>query len=79
MTHGSKYHRHAGSNGSASDPSRVYPGKKMPGQMGHVQVTVQNLEVVRVDAENNLILVKGAVPGPKKGLVTIKETTKSGK
>ena len=79
MTHGSKYHRHAGSNGSASDPSRVYPGKKMPGQMGHVQVTVQKLEVVRVDAENNLILVKGAVPGPKKGLVTIKETTKSGK
>ena len=79
MTHGSKYHRHAGSNGTSSDPSRVYPGKKMPGQMGHVQVTVQNLEVVRVDAENNLILVKGAVPGPKKGLVTIKETTKSGK
>ena len=77
MTHGSKYHRHAGSNGAASDPSRVFPGKKMPGQMGHVQVTVQNLEIVRVDAENNLLLVKGAVPGPKKSLVTIKESVKS--
>ena len=77
MTHGSKYHRHAGSNGSASDPSKVFKGKKMPGQMGHVQVTVQNLEVVRVDTENNLLLVKGAVPGPKKSLVTIKETVKS--
>ena len=77
MTHGSKYHRHAGSNGAASDPSRVFPGKKMPGQMGNVQVTVQNLEVVRVDAENNLLLVKGAVPGPRKSLVTIKESVKS--
>lgn len=77
MTHGSKYHRHAGSNGAASDPSRVFPGKKMPGQMGNVQVTVQNLEVVRVDAQNNLLLVKGAVPGPKKSLVTIRETVKS--
>ncbi len=78
MTHGSKYHRHAGSNGAASDPSRVFKGKKMPGRMGGKQVTVQNLEVVRVDAENNLILVKGAVPGPKKSLVTVKETVKSG-
>ena len=77
MAHGSKYHRHAGSNGSASDPSKVFKGKKMPGQMGHVQVTVQNLEVVRVDTENNLLLVKGAVPGPKKSLVTIKESVKS--
>lgn len=79
MTHGSKYHRHAGSNGAASDPSRVFKGKKMPGQMGHVKVTVQNLEVVRVDAEAGLILVKGSVPGPKKALVTLKETVKSGK
>ena len=79
MAHGSKYHRHAGSNGSASDPSRVFPGKKMAGHMGNVQVTVQNLEIVKVDAENNLILVKGAVPGPKKSLVTLKETTKCGK
>ena len=76
MTHGSKYHRHAGSNGAASDPSKVFKGKKMPGQMGHVKVTVQNLEVIRVDAEKNLLLVKGSVPGPKKSLITIKETVK---
>ena len=77
MAHGSKYHRHAGSNGAASDPSKVFKGKKMPGQMGNKQITVQNLEIVRVDAENNLLLVKGAVPGPKKSLVTIKETVKA--
>ena len=76
MTHGSKFHRHQGSNGSASDPSRVFKGKGMPGQMGNKRITIQNLEVVRVDAENNLILVKGAVPGPKKALVTIKESVK---
>ena len=76
MTRGSKFHRHAGSNGSASDPSKVFKGKKMPGQMGNKKITVQNLEVVRVDAENNLILVKGAVPGPKKCLVTVRETVK---
>ena len=79
MTHGSKYHRHAGSNGAASDPSKVFKGKKMPGHMGHVKVTVQNLEVVRVDAENNLLLVKGSVPGPKKSLITIKESVKAAK
>ena len=79
MTHGSKFHRHAGSNGSASDPSKVFKGKKMPGQMGNKQVTIQNLEGVKVDAENNLLLVKGAVPGPKKSLVKIKESVKSGK
>ena len=79
MAHGSKYHRHAGSNGACSDPSKVFKGKKMPGHMGAKQITVQNLEVIRVDAENNLILVKGAVPGPKKALVTIKNTVKSGK
>ena len=76
MTHGSKFHRHAGSNGAASDPSKVCKGKKMPGQMGNKKITVQNLEVVRVDAENNLLLVKGSVPGPKKCLVTIKESVK---
>lgn len=76
MAHGSKYHRHAGSNGAASDPSKVFKGKKMPGHMGHKKVTVQNLEIVRVDLDNSLILVKGAVPGPKKSLVTIKETVK---
>jgi large subunit ribosomal protein L3 len=79
MAHGSKYHRHAGSNGACSSPSKVFKGKKMPGHMGAKKVTVQNLEVVRVDVENNLLLVKGAVPGPKKALVTIKETVKSGK
>ena len=76
MAHGSKFHRHQGSNGSATTPGRVFKGKGMPGQMGHKQITVQNLEVVRVDAENNLILVKGAVPGPKKCLVTVRETVK---
>ena len=79
MAHGSKFHRHQGSNGSATTPGRVFKGKGMPGQMGHVKVTVQNLEIVRVDAEANLILVKGSVPGPKKALVTLKETVKSGK
>lgn len=77
MTHGSKFHRHAGSNGAASDPSKVFKGKKMPGQMGHVKVTVQNLEIVKVDTDNNLLLVKGSVPGPKKSLVTIKESVKT--
>ena len=76
MAHGSKFHRHQGSNGACSSPSRVFKGKGMPGHMGCVRVTVQNLEVVRVDAEQNLLLVKGAVPGPKKALVTVKETTR---
>lgn len=77
MAHGSKYHRHAGSNGSSSDPGHVAKGKKMPGHMGSEKVTVQNLEVVRVDAEKNLILVKGAVPGPRKSLVTVREAIKA--
>ncbi len=76
MGHGSKFHRHQGSNGTSSTPSRVFKGKGMPGHAGSVQVTVRNLEIVKVDPEKNLILVKGAIPGPKKGLVTIKETTK---
>ncbi len=76
MAHGSKFHRHQGSNGACSSPSKVFKGKGMPGHMGCERVTVQNLTVVRVDAEKNLILVKGAVPGPKRALVTIKETTK---
>ena len=79
MAHGSKFHRHQGSNGACSDPSKVFKGKGMPGHMGSKQVTIQNLEIVRVDVENNLLLVKGAVPGPKKSLVTIKETVKSAK
>ncbi len=77
MAHGSKFHRHQGSNGACSSPSRVYKGKGMPGHMGCKRITVQNLEIVRVDAENDLILIKGAVPGPKKALVTIKETVKT--
>ena len=77
MAHGSKFHRHAGSNGACSDPSKVFKGKGMPGHMGHKQITIQNLEIVKVDVENNLILVKGAVPGPKKSLVTLKETVKA--
>ena len=77
MAHGSKYHRHAGSNGACSDPSKVFKGKRMPGHMGSKQITVQNLEVVRVDADSNLLLIKGSVPGPKKSLVTIKESVKA--
>ena len=77
MAHGSKFHRHQGSNGACSSPSRVFKGKGMPGHMGCEKVTVQNLVVVKVDAEQNLLLVKGAVPGPKKALVTIKETVKA--
>ncbi len=75
-THGSHYHRAPGSMGAASDPSKVRKGKKLPGHMGHVRVTIQNLEVARVDAEKNLILIKGAVPGPKKGLVVIRTAVK---
>ena len=77
MAHGSKYHRHAGSNGACSDPSKVFKGKKMAGHMGSRRITIQNLEVVRVDADANLILVKGSVPGPKKSLVTLRETVKA--
>jgi len=77
MTHGSKFHRHQGSSGAASSPSKVFKGKKMPGHMGCKTITVQNLEIIRVDADKNLLLVKGAVPGPRKALVTIKETTKA--
>ena len=77
MAHGSKFHRHQGSNGACSSPRRVFKGKGMPGHMGCVKVTVQNLEVVRVDADKNLILVKGSVPGPRKGLVTLREAVKA--
>ena len=77
MAHVSKYHRHAGSNGACSDPSKVFKGKKMPGQMGAVKVTVQNLEIVRIDTEDNLILVKGAIPGPRKSTVVLKESVKA--
>lgn len=76
MTHGSRYHRGPGSMGAASDPSRVFKGKKLAGHTGAERVTIQNLEVVKVDVEKNLILIKGAVPGPKKGLVVIKKAIK---
>ena len=78
-THGSRYHRRPGSMGACSFPGRVFKNKKLAGHMGSVKVTVQNLEVVRVDADKNLILVKGAIPGPKGSMVTIKEAVKSSK
>ena len=77
MSHGSGYHRGSGSMGACSNPGRVMKGKKLPGHMGVVRVTVQNLEVVKVDTENNLILLKGAVPGNKGGLVTIRNSVKA--
>ncbi len=77
MTHGSGYHRGVGSMGACSTPSRVMKNKRLPGHMGVDQVTVQNLDVVKVDAEKNIILVKGAVPGPKGGILTIKNSVKA--
>ena len=75
-THGSHFHRAPGGLSAGTYPGRVFKGKKMAGRMGNERVTVQNLEVVRVDADKNLILIKGAIPGPKKGLVIIKQSTK---
>lgn len=79
MGHGSMYHRRPGSMGAGTGPSRVFKGKKLPGHMGADNVTVQNLDVVKVDEENNLLLVKGAVPGQKGGLLVIRDTVKPGK
>ena len=77
-THGTgPVHRHAGSNGSTSTPSRVYKGKKLPGHLGAERVTVQNLAIVKVDAENNLIAVKGAIPVAKGGIVVLTDTVKA--
>ena len=77
-THGSgPVHRHAGSNGACSSPSRVFKGKRLPGHMGSERVTVQNLDIVKVDAENNLIAIRGAVPGPKNGIVCITDSVKA--
>ncbi len=76
MKHGSKYHRRPGS-AAAKGPARVFKGRKMPGRLGGERVTVQNLEVVKIDKERNLILVKGAIPGPRRGLVTIKASVKA--
>lgn len=78
-SHGSKFHRGPGSLGSSASPSRVFKGMHMAGRMGNEKVTVKNLEIVKVDVERNLILVKGAIPGPKKGVVTIKESVKNGR
>ncbi len=75
---GGPVHRHAGSMGACSSPSRIFKGKKMPGHMGAARVTVQNLDVVKIDLENDLIVVKGAVPGAKGSIVTVKNTVKSG-
>ena len=77
MTHGSGYHRGPGSMGACSSPSRVFKGKRLAGHLGCEKVTVQNLDVVKVDLERNLILIKGAIPGPKGGIVTIKNTVKA--
>jgi large subunit ribosomal protein L3 len=73
-THGSMFHRAPGSIGASSFPSRVFPGMKMSGRMGHERVTVRNLEIVGVDAEDNVILVKGAVPGPRGGYVVVRRS-----
>jgi len=77
MGHGSKYHRGLGSLSSGTTPGRVKKGKRMPGHMGAVKVTVENLEVVRTDAEKNLLLVKGAVPGPKGAILFVKDSVKA--
>lgn len=77
MAHGSKYHRRPGSMGASSDPSRTFKGKKLPGHMGNERVTVQNLEIIRSDADKNLILIKGSVPGPKRSLLIIRDSVKS--
>ena len=78
-SHGSRYHRRPGSMGACSYPGRVFKNKKLAGHMGSVKVTVQNLEVVRVDADKNFILVKGAIPGAKGSVVTLKEAVKASK
>ncbi|MGG7163066.1 50S ribosomal protein L3 [Clostridium ihumii] len=77
MSHGSKFHRAVGSMGASSDPSRTFKNKKMPGHMGSVNTTVLNLEVVRVIPEKNIILIKGGIPGPNKGLVVIRDAVKA--
>ena len=76
VVHGSHFHRAPGSIGQSADPAKVYKGKKMPGRMGNERVTGQNLEVVRVDIERNLLLLRGAVPGAKGGIIEIKKSVK---
>ena len=79
MGHGSMYHRRPGSMGATSTPGRVFKGKKLPGHMGKVTVTIQNLDVVRVDMDKNVILVKGSVPGPKGAILKVKSAVKASK
>lgn len=76
-SHGSRFHRAPGSIGASATPSHVFKNKKMPGQMGNVKVTVQRLKIVRVDAADNLLLIKGAVPGHKNSIITIKTSVKA--
>ncbi len=76
-SHGSMYHRRVGSMGPNTDPARVFKGKKLPGHMGAANVTVQNLDVVMVDGERNILVIRGAVPGPKGGVVEIRTSVKS--
>ena len=77
MAHGSKYHRGVGSMSSTTTPGRVKKGKKMPGHMGHEKITIQNLKIMRIDADKNLLFVKGSVPGPKNSLIFIKNSVKA--
>ena len=76
-SHGAETHRHGGSIGASADPSRVFKGLPMPGRMGGKQITVQNLEVVKIDPERNLLVIKGSVPGPKNGMLVIKKAVKA--
>ena len=76
-THGSKFHRAPGSQGASSDPSRTFKNRKMPGHMGHVKRTVLNLEIVKIMPEQNVILIKGGIPGPNKGTVVIRNSVKA--
>ena len=77
MGHGSMYHRRPGSMGSTSTPGRVFKGKKLPGHMGVQKITIQNLEIIKVDMDKNVLLVKGSVPGPKGAILKIKSSVKS--
>ena len=79
MSHGSMYHRRPGSMGATSTPGRVFKGKKLPGHMGSVTVTIQNLEIVKVDTDKNVLLVKGSVPGAKGAILKVKSTVKASK
>lgn len=76
MTHGSRYHRRPGSMGACASPAKVMKGKRLPGRGGGERTTIQNLEVIKVDADKNLILIKGAIPGAKGGLVTVRKSVK---